>query len=180
MHPLFHPEINTDIAITFFIFIFCFFTVREPVIYENTDVVLNGDDINGFNSAERKKYQKSGLKDSEAVAYLETLENIMKNERLYLNGDLTIDDIAKSINIPRHHLTQVLSEKLNKNFFNYVNEYRVREARMMMENQEFREYTIIRIAFDSWFNSKSAFNTIFKKLAGCKPSEYRKNTTADS
>jgi AraC-like DNA-binding protein len=75
--------------------------------------------------------------------------------------------------IPRHYITQVLNENYKKNFFTFINEYRVREVIERFSDQKFDHYTILAIAFDAGFNSKSTFNTIFKSQIGITPSKYR-------
>ena len=127
-----------------------------------------------------KKYEKSGLKKAEADNYFLSLEKFMREEKPYLDPDLTISDLSNKLGIQRHYLTQTINERLQKNFFMYVNEYRVREAKRMMDDENCKDYTLLRIAYESGFNSKSGFNTIFKRLTGYTPSEYKKKTGADA
>jgi AraC-like DNA-binding protein len=166
------PRISPDIALTFFIFAFCFFAVKQPVIFEDIDKI----EMKDYPEKEKiKKYEKSGLKTAEADNYLNVLEKFMRTEKAYLDCDLTISDVSGKLDIPRHYLTQVINESLGKNFFMYINEYRVNEARQMMTDYNYKDYTILRIAYESGFNSKSGFNNVFKKLTGYTPTEYRKN-----
>ncbi|MFH0974209.1 MAG: AraC family transcriptional regulator [Spirochaetota bacterium] len=174
-HPFLDRRISPDIALTFFIFAFSFFAVKQPVIFRNMDKA----ESNGYINKEKlKKYEKSGLKTAEAENYLDTIEQFMGAEKPYLECDLTILDVSRRLDIPRHHLTQVINERLRKNFFMYINEYRVNEARQMMTDENYKDYTILRIAYESGFNSKSGFNTVFKKLTGYTPTEYRKKASS--
>ncbi len=75
--------------------------------------------------------------------------------------------------IPRHYITQILNEKHKKNFFTFINEYRVKEVIERLIDPRYRHYTILAIAFDSGFNSKTTFNSIFKTQTGLTPSEFR-------
>jgi AraC-like DNA-binding protein len=165
------PRISLDIAISFFIFTFSFFAVKQPMIFEKNDkiemIYYSGKD-------NIKKYKKSGLKKAEAENYLNVLEKLMTEEKPFLDPDLTISDLSNKLDIPRHHLTQIINERLKKNFFMFINEYRVREAKQMMNNDNYKDYTILRIAYESGFNTKSGFNSIFKRLTGFTPSEYKK------
>lgn len=124
-----------------------------------------------------EKYAKSGLRKEQAEAYLTKLLSYMDDEKPYLDGDLTIHHLAQKTGIPRHYITEVLNEKYGRNFFTFVNEYRVREVISRINDPKYQHYTILAIAFDAGFNSKSTFNTIFKAYTGNTPSEYRNNLT---
>ena len=97
----------------------------------------------------------------------------MKTERPHLNPELTIQDLSKQMNITRHHLTEILNNDLGKNFFNFINEYRVEEVKKRLLDERFEHLTIVAIAFDSGFNSKSTFNSIFKQQTENTPSKWR-------
>ncbi|MBP7736404.1 MAG: AraC family transcriptional regulator [Spirochaetes bacterium] len=122
----------------------------------------------------RRKYDRSGLKQSSVDEYSAMLEAYMDDKKPYLDPELRIDDVARALQIKRHHLTQILSEKYNQNFFMYVNGFRIEEARRMMADEASREKTVLRIAFDTGFNSKATFNRIFKEFTGLTPTQYRK------
>jgi AraC-like DNA-binding protein len=121
----------------------------------------------------RKKYERSSLTKEEAGRDAERLHEYMITEKPYLDPDLRIEDVAKALKIKRHHLTQIISETYNKNFFTYINEFRISDALKMMSDVHNNEMTILRIAYDTGFNSKSSFNRIFKNITGKSPSEYK-------
>lgn len=125
-------------------------------------------------SKSEEKYKKSSLKDSEVKKIIESLEKYMHEERPYLNPELTILDLSNKLNISKHHLTQVLNINLGKNFFTYVNEYRIEAIKKKIEDPKFNHLTLLAIAFECGFNSKSSFNNIFKQYTGHTPSEYKK------
>lgn len=166
--PLSGNNDSFDIALTFFLVSIVIFNIMQ-----STDRIKNEPEVNHDNIF-TKKYERSGLKEEEARYYLKLLENFMKNEKPYLDSDLTISDLSERLNIPRHYLTQIINEKLNKNFFMYINEYRINEIKKMMSDSHFHNYTILRLAYQSGFNSKSRFNKAFKKFTGHTPSEYKK------
>ena len=93
-------------------------------------------------------------------------------EKPYLERELTIYDLSDQLKISRHILSEVINEHMGKNFYNLVNEYRVNEVKERMKGDDIRQLTILAIAYDSGFNSKSSFNTIFKEKTGQTPSEY--------
>jgi AraC-like DNA-binding protein len=163
-----------DVANTFFIFTFSFFSINQPVLYTE-----GYDDNNGDFQDDKaeKKYEKSGLKQEEAEQYYKMIIDYMNSEKPYINPDLTLNQLSEKLGIPRHHITQVINEKFNKNFFMFINEYRINEVKKRMLSEESNEYSILRIAFESGFNSKSAFNNTFKRTTGITPSEFRKSTS---
>ena len=122
----------------------------------------------------KKKYRSSGLKENELQEILEILTDYMEENKPYLKGNLTIYELSRDINIPKHHLTQVINEKLGKNFNTFINEYRVEEFKKKLSDPENSRYTIMALAFESGFNSKTSFNMIFKKVEKVTPSEFRK------
>ena len=97
----------------------------------------------------------------------------MDDEKPYLDGDLTINDLARKTGIPRHYITEILNEKYGRNFFTFVNEYRIKEVISRITDPKYQHYTILAVAFDSGFNSKSTFNSFFKEYTGKTPSAYR-------
>ncbi len=99
----------------------------------------------------------------------------MKTKKPFLDGELTIEDVSREIEIPRHAITQIINQKVGKNFYQFVNEYRVQETKKRIIDPEYANLTILAIGFDSGFNSKSTFNTIFKNVTDMTPSEYRKS-----
>jgi len=101
----------------------------------------------------------------------------METEKPYLDRDLSIQNLSVITGIPRHHITQVLNEKHGKNFFTFINEYRVKEVISRFGDPANNNFTILAIAYDSGFNSKTTFNAIFKSITGLTPSEYREKST---
>jgi len=122
-----------------------------------------------------KRYGKSGLKDEDADLFLNKLLFYMEDEKPYLDNRLSLKQLAELIDLTTNHLSQIINEKLNKNFFDFINEYRIKEVKQNLSNPKLQHYTLLAIAFQSGFNSKSSFNDIFKKNTGLTPSEYQKN-----
>ncbi len=157
--------------ISAFSFVYSFYGIRQPVIFV-PEIETNGDD-----KKEPEKYIRSGLKDDQAQEYLEKLISVMETDKPFLNRDLSIHDLSIITGIPRHHITQVLNEVHGKNFFTFINEYRVEEVIARFNDPANNNFTILAIAFDSGFNSKATFNSIFKLQTGMTPSEYREKLT---
>tara|TARA_R110002073_G_scaffold312586_1_gene484088 strand:- start:13374 stop:14483 length:1110 start_codon:yes stop_codon:yes gene_type:complete len=102
------------------------------------------------------------------------LKEFMLHEKPYLNGEITASELAKELSISRHQLSQLLNNHLSQNFYDFINEYRVEEFKKRIQSQENNQLTLLAIALDSGFNSKTTFNTIFKKATGMTPSQYKK------
>lgn len=118
------------------------------------------------------KYLKSGLTDLAKQTYLEKLEVKLNEEKLYRNNDLRLTDLANELNISVHHLSQIINEEKQQNFFDFINTYRVKEAQEKIASGESR--TLLEVAYAVGFNNKNSFNAAFKKHVGMTPSSYKK------
>jgi AraC-like DNA-binding protein len=167
----FDPYLVIFCFIALFSFIYSFYVIKQPVIF-GEEGKLNYEE-----KRESEKYIKSGLKDEQAKLYLEKLIRFMEEKKPYLDRDLNIQDLSEMTGIQRHHITQVLNEKHGKNFFTFINEYRVKDVISRFGNPENDKFTILAIAYDSGFNSKTTFNSIFKSQTGMTPSQYREKST---
>lgn len=157
--------------ITLFSFVYSFYGIRQPVIFGQM-VNVHVDE-----KKEPEKYSRSGLRDNQADEYLVTLISYVEKNKPFLDRDLTIHDLASQTGIPKHYITQVLNEKHGRNFFSFINEYRVKEVIERFSDPRFNHYTILAVAFDAGFNSKTTFNSIFKSQTGLTPSHYREKIT---
>lgn len=115
----------------------------------------------------------SKLKDDALEQCFCKIDDYFKTERPYLEPDLTLPKLAESLNVPHHHLSQVINDVYGQNFFDFINKYRVEEVKNKIVDPEFDKYSLLGIAFESGFNSKSAFNRVFKKFTNTTPSEFR-------
>lgn len=123
-------------------------------------------------------YKKSGLKEKDAKAYETSILFLMKNEKPWLNPEVTVSDISNQLKLPQHYVTQVLNERLKKNFYTLVNEYRTNEVIRLFRKDKYKNWSLTSLAFEAGFNSRSSFNSFFKKYTGKTPSEYRKEIIA--
>jgi AraC-like DNA-binding protein len=118
------------------------------------------------------KYYRSGLRDHTAQYYLDKLNRLMATEQYFLESDLSLQSLADRLKISPHHLSQILNEKLEKSFYDYVNEQRVEYASQLLLREPQRSVT--DIAFQSGYNSKNSFHNAFKRHTGTTPSDYRR------
>lgn len=123
--------------------------------------------------AEKIKYKKSGLDDSSSEKIKNNLLDLMNKKKPYLDSDLTLNKLSGMLSVSVHHLSEVINKKLNQNYYDFINKYRIEEFKARIEDPSFANYSLLSIAFDSGFKSKTSFNTIFKKITGKTPSEYK-------
>jgi AraC-like DNA-binding protein len=165
------------LAVTIAIFFLGFFGFKQQTIYMNVpDMILH----NKYNEKQvekesKERYKKSGLSEKKAKEYLVQLLQYMKEEKPYLNSKLSLNEVASRLKISINHLSQVVNGHLGISFFDFVNKYRVDEMKSKLSDPENKQFTLIAIAYDCGFNSKSSFNKIFKKNTGLTPSEFIKS-----
>ncbi|WP_291856905.1 AraC family transcriptional regulator [Marinilabilia sp.] len=157
------------LSLSVFIILIGYFGLKQKEIF-----IQYPDNSIEYVTESKPKYSSVVLKEDEAEKYVSKIRSFMSNEKPYLNANLSLPELARKLNIPSHHLSRVINEHFNVNFFDFVNQYRVDEVKSRMRNPEFDNLTILGIAFDCGFNTKSAFNRVFKKITGLTPSEYKK------
>ncbi|WP_316819692.1 AraC family transcriptional regulator [Pedobacter gandavensis] len=121
------------------------------------------------------KYKKSVLNELQLDTYEVILKEAMKHRELFLNQELSLNELALEIKIPSHHLTQLLSTRFQLTFHHYINHSRVLYACRLMETPSGRKMTLEELGSLSGFNSKVSFNRHFKLWTGRTPSEFRKD-----
>jgi AraC-like DNA-binding protein len=125
--------------------------------------------------AEKKKYAKSGITPEIASELHQALTKLMQSEKFYTESELKLSDLASRLDIHPNYLSQVINEREGKNFYDYVNELRVEEFKRRVALPENQHLTLLALAFECGFNSKSSFNRYFKKVTNTSPSEYLSN-----
>ena len=131
------------------------------------------------NYEQNKKYKQSLLDTDEIKNYSKELELIMEDYKLYLNPDLSLKDLASYLELPANYVSQLLNLGFQKNFSEYVNSYRVNEFKERVLLEEYKGLTLMAVAYDSGFNSKTVFNTFFKKIEGTTPNSYLRSNQAN-
>ncbi len=124
-------------------------------------------------SENKMKYGASRLRGAELQKCYHQIGRYMEIKKPYLDPDLTLPKLAENLNVPSHHLSQVINEMHGSNFFDFINQFRVEEVKRKIQDPVFKNYSLLGIALESGFNSKSAFNRVFKNLTGTTPSKFR-------
>jgi len=129
--------------------------------------------VSSFLEVPTLKYQKSSLDNNTKEIILNGIAEQMKSEKYFISSTASLSGLAKSISESSHHVSQVINEKLNQSFFEMLASYRVEEAKAILKTELGKRLTIEEIAEQVGYNSKSAFNTAFKKITSQTPSEFR-------
>jgi AraC-like DNA-binding protein len=135
--------------------------------------------MNVENESPAKKYEKSALSPERSDRYLNKLLHVMESEQLFTDGELTLQKLAEKLSIPAQHLSQVINGRRGQSFSDFINTYRVEAAKKKLLDPKMQHYTVLAIAEDVGFNSKSSFNAVFKKHTNMTPSEFRKSSNGN-
>ena len=177
-------------AVVLFIFFIGFFGIRQASIFipKDIDPSENKTETNlnhlkeieeaiinqplELPGSERPKYQKSGLSIDVAEILHQKLSLLMSHEKLFLETELSLNELARKLDTPPNYLSQVINEREGRNFYDYINALRIQEFKRLASNPENRKFTLLALAQACGFTSKSSFNRHFKKATGKSPSEF--------
>lgn len=149
-------------SMTVFIYTVGYMGYREPEMLE------------AYAEAQAEKYANSGLSEAEAKVCTHRLLEYMEREQPYLSAELKLDTLAGALQMSRHHLSQIINERLGTSFSDFINQYRVQQAQRLLSDEAYQDVKILAIAFDAGFSTKASFYNAFKKATGTSPATYRK------
>lgn len=129
-----------------------------------------------FTGISSEKYKTARLSPHEIDEFKNRIETVMADQKPYLDPELNLDNLAEILSIPARHLSQVINVAFNQNFFDFISDYRIHEAKQMLLDPACKDTSILNILYDVGFNSKSSFNELFRKKTGMTPSEFRKKS----
>jgi len=140
-------------------------------------IVLKGlvqvDVFNGI-PEKPKNPPTTKLSQEQLDSYTEQFKKHIQENKSYLEPLLTLNEVAGQLSLPPRHLSQAINRSLHKNFFDVISDYRIDEAKRMLKDPANAKKSILQICYDAGFNSKSSFNSLFKKKTGLTPSQFRK------
>jgi len=160
------------LSLTLFIILIGYFGLRQKEIF----ISLPVNEVEPIVLGQPKKYG-TGIKDEDVGLLAAKLSAYMNESKPYLDPDLTLAGLSAMLNLPQHHLSRVINEHYGNNFFDFINRYRIEEVKQRIPDPAYGNLTLLGIAFDCGFNSKSAFNRLFRKYTGITPSEYKAGKT---
>jgi AraC-like DNA-binding protein len=147
------------IIVSLYIYYLSFFIVRNPeVLARQTSL----------------KYESSSLSSIEKEEIRDLLEKCLENKKPYYNANLTISIFANTLGIQPKHLSQVINEMYHQNFYEFINFHRIQEAKALLIDEAYNHYSIFGVGLHVGFNSKSSFNSAFKKFTKTTPLNYKK------
>jgi len=136
-------------------------------------IAIENDDDDEIDTNKRKI-----IKDKELVILKAKLNALMKTKHLYLDNNINLASLAEEMQITSHQLSYVINNGFNQNFYQFINSYRIEKAKKLLMDKSSEKLSILGIAFESGFSSKTAFNTTFKKLTNQTPSEFKKQRSS--
>jgi len=129
----------------------------------------------GIGQNETARYQGSSLTAGQVEEYRQKLLTLLRTDKPFLNPQVSLSDLSEKLSISSKNLSQVINQTFGKNFFDFINSYRIQEVQHILKDSRDDKMTILEAMYEAGFNSKSSFNTAFKKETGQTPSEFRKN-----
>ncbi|HSH50785.1 MAG TPA: helix-turn-helix domain-containing protein [Bacteroidales bacterium] len=160
------------ITLTFLLYSLGYKSLQQP------QVSFEVPEINGEKKSTR--YKKSGLDENVANEILNSLDKLFEDEKRYLNSRLSLSELAEKLNVSTHNLSEVINTKLNKNFYDFINSYRIKEVINMLNDAKYSNYSLLAIGYEAGFSSKSAYYSAFKKVTGSTPSQYKEKTEQEN
>ena len=168
----FNPDFIYYSEVILFILFIGYFGIRhESLFIENVSIGTVQEEEKPENKTSAE-YRKSGLKTDDAEVYHNQLLQLMTSKKPFLEPKLTLNTLANELDITVNHLSQVINQFQGKNFYDFVNEYRIEEFKTRALSTKNRHLSLLALALDSGFNSKSSFNSVFKKHTGMTPSQF--------
>ncbi len=155
-------------ALLVFVVTLVFKGLRQPEIFKGITI-----EDEAIASSVHDKYNSSNMLDVEAEKVAATVQKFLETKKNYLNPDLNLEELAKEISIPSRVLSQVINSQFEKNFSEFINEFRIGEAKILLSNSLENKKTVLEIVYESGFNSKSNFYTAFKQETGVTPLQFK-------
>jgi AraC-like DNA-binding protein len=119
------------------------------------------------------KKSKATLTEEKIHELAKAIIHLMEDEKLYREAELTLQDLSETLHSSPHQVSQAINDELKKNFYDVINGYRVEEAKRLLIDPNTKNFTILSVGYEAGFNSKTTFNTVFKKFTGFTPGDYK-------
>lgn len=172
---LYAPLLVNDIAnlvLVAVVYLIATMQWRNPQFFTISNLAEARDAAASEDEKEAQKSVEGDLDPDIRATLFETISNRVESGELYLDGDLSLSRLASLTGVNKHHLSEVLNKHAGKNFYEFINDYRIAFVRERLAVEP--ERTILDIAFEAGFTSKSTFNAVFKQFTGQTPSQYRR------
>ncbi len=172
----FDNTLTTIVLVLLILYLGFFGILQSPVLVPEylLERFYNKKEYGGIDQ-QQPTHHLAGANDEEIALLKEQLMQLLETKKPYLDEHLSLKTLAEMIPTTDRKLSALLNHYYGINFYDFVNAYRVREVQKKMTQRENDKYTVLALAFDAGFNSKSSFNRIFKKETGLSPSAYKKH-----
>jgi AraC-like DNA-binding protein len=147
---------------------YCSLRQQEIYPYQQKDV----EEIRDIIDEDVKSARVQRFAPDELTSAKHKLLQVIESEKIYLDPNLGLPQLAAKVHLSTHDLSFLINEGFGENFFQFINRYRIEEAKLLLKSTTHKHLNILGIAYESGFRSKSTFNTTFKKLTGLSPSQY--------
>ena len=162
------------LAVTLFVYSIGYMGLRQAEFFAKHEVLVDTDFTKESEVETTDSYSKSGLNEDRGRELMEQLEQLMETKKPFTNNELSLRELAGMMDISTHNLTEIINRFAGKNFYDFVNSYRVEEVKHRLQEPESANLTMLALAMEAGFNSKSSFNSVFKKHTGMTPTEFKK------
>jgi AraC-like DNA-binding protein len=160
--------------ITVIVFDIAYHSIKQKEIFPFSEAAK--EDILALEEeAESEEQKKKIVSDEELILLRNQLDQFMNKEKPYLDPELNLVKLAGLFDTTPHRLSYVINSGFDKNFFNFINQYRVSEAKLLLANPKMEQFSLLGIAYEAGFSSKTSFNNAFKKMTGLTPSDFKKS-----
>lgn len=165
------PPDSQYIVVAFFIFVTGYFGLLQPKVFDVIKIQNGKEELDV--SASKTNSNSLKLGDDRLIRIKGAIEKLVEDDKIYLEQDISIGKFSKKLNKPAYLISMVINQAYDKKFSDFINSYRLVEAKKLLLSDSYKHLTILAIAHDSGFNSKSTFNAVFKKSENMTPSEFR-------
>lgn len=165
-------------TVVLYVILLGYFGIKQVGIFTQSNIHQATKSVQGEEAtpieSRKTKYQKSSLDAATAAQIHQSLVQLMQESRMYANPELTLAELAQALGVHPNNLSQIINTYEKKNFYDYINAQRIEEFKRAVARPENQRFTLLGLAHDCGFNSKTSFNRNFKNATGISPSEYLK------
>jgi AraC-like DNA-binding protein len=168
------------------VFYLAYYALRQPEVFAFSAPVraeiqeLWQEQVPDLPAPSPSSPKQARLSPSQVAYWQQRVQQLVETERVYLEADLSLPALAQRAGLSTHELSYVLNEGFGVNFFQFINAYRVAEAQRLLASAQHQHLSLVGIAFEAGFSSKTTFNTTFKKVTGLTPSQFQQQVRAGS
>jgi AraC-like DNA-binding protein len=169
---------TTTLIYAIALFFMAYFSIKQKTVFNfsknelaDIEAIVQPDVENNLT---QKKSKENRLSNQQLVELKDKLNKLMEEEKFFLDNELNLTKLAQKLQVSTHDASFLINEFTGTNFYTYINNFRVDEAKRLLSSSKIEELNILGIAFSAGFNSKTTFNTTFKKVTGLSPTDFVK------